>query len=114
MNQLQQKGLRALTLLGKGKLTLDELADNLCVCRRYAQQVIKHLKDRGFAINFYKKGQTKYFWATPEVNFLPAILTASEKLALETALTAQDPFLQTAVFKMIELANIRLVIQSQK
>ena len=114
MNQIQLKGLRALTMLEDGKYTLDELADKLCICRRYAQQVLKHLKDSGYVIFSQAKGRTKYFWKIAESNFLPAMLTPSERVAVKDALISQNSDLQSAVYKMTQLANLQLNFQSIK
>lgn len=114
MNQLQLKGLRALTLLEDGQYTLDELADKLCICRRYAQQVLKHLKDSGYVIFSRAKGRTKCFWKTAESSFLPAMLTPSERLAVKNMVTSQNTDLQSAIYKMAQLANLQLYFQSMK
>ncbi|WP_040005265.1 HTH domain-containing protein [Fibrisoma limi] len=114
MNQTQLKGLRALALLKEKQCTLDELSDKLCVTKRSTQKVIKHLKDSGFDIKSRTERRIKCFWTSCEDNFLPIVLTPCERAAIEKALTAQNPNLQTAIHKMTELVNIRLHIRLQQ
>jgi biotin operon repressor len=114
MNQIQQKGIRTLSLLEEKKWTLDELADKLCICKRYAQSVIKHLKDSGYGIKSRTRKRVKYFWMDHNPDFIPAILTPLERQALDTALTTSNPYLKAAIYKITQYTNVQLYLHLNK
>lgn len=114
ITQIQRRGLRTLNLLGDGQLTLDELADKLCISKRYTQRVIRHLKDSGCIVNSRMRGRTKYFWVAPNQTWIPAILTPPQWQALDEALSAPNPDLKAAVFKLVQYTNVQLYFQSNK
>lgn len=97
--------LRALRLLQLAPLSYPELADKLCVCRRYAEQVVQQLKVTGFIIHSRTEHRRKYFWTAAETDFLPTILTAAEKAEVEAMLAGPNQPLQTALYKMTQLLN---------
>lgn len=114
MRQIELRSSHAMELLKESEWTLKDLADKLCICRGYTDKLMKHLRDRKVKIECRRVGRIKYFWVTAEASLLPAILSVSEKTAIEYALTSSDPHLRAAIFKMAELANIRIHINLQR
>lgn len=114
MNQLQFQSLRALRFLGESKLTLDELADKLNMCRRHTQRVIRQLKINGYSVKGRIMQRKKYFWIEQNSDILPAILSPDEKNALSYALTSHNTNLQSAVYKLTQLINLQLYFHSAK
>jgi hypothetical protein len=100
---LQLLGLRTLRLLKLSPRTYNELADKLCVCRRYAEQVVQHLRTSGFIIHSRTEQRQKLFWTTAEADFLPTVLTEAERKEVEVLLTGQNLHLQTAFYKLTQL-----------
>jgi biotin operon repressor len=102
---LQMLGLCASHLLKLNPRTYDELADKLCVCRRYAEQVVQHLRASGFIIYSRTEQRRKFFWTTAEIDFLPTILTEEERKEVEVLFTGQNSHLQTAFHKLTQLVR---------
>lgn len=113
MKQITWYKLKAISLLEEKRYTLTELADKLGVCQRRTQTVLKDLKDNGLSIESCWEGRKKYFWTNTSSDFLPAILSLSEKQALKSALS-QNKNLETAIFKLTEYTNMQLYFQSAR
>ncbi len=103
LRPFQLLGLRALRLLKIAPRTYNELADKLCICRRYAEQVVQHLRASGFIVHSRVERRQKCFWTTADADFLPIVLSEAEKKEIEVMLAGQNLPLQTAFYKLTQL-----------
>ena len=107
LRPFQVLGLRALRLLKQSPLTYNQLADKLCICRRYAERVVQCLQANGFVIHSRTECRQKHFWTAAEADFLSTILTEAEKQELSVALTGQNYHLQAAFYKLTQLLKVK-------
>lgn len=105
LRPFQLLGIRALRLLKIAPRTYNELADTLCICRRYAEQVVQHLRASGFIIHSRVECRQKFFWTTTDADFLPVLLSEAEKKEIEVMLAGQNLPLQTAFYKLAQLTK---------
>jgi hypothetical protein len=102
MKRLHLLALRALRLCRQVPRTTRELADLLCICPRYAEQVVRFLRQHQLIVEAPAKGRRKFFQMAPEANYLPATLTTAEKTVMSGLLTNADPTVQTAIHKLLQ------------
>ena len=105
LRPFQMLGLRTLRLLRLAPRTYNELADSLCICRLYAEQVVHHLRKSGFIIHSHTESRKKYFRTAAKTDLLPTVLTKAEQKELAMVLTGNNLHLQTAFYKLTQLLN---------
>lgn len=114
MNQLKIQSLKAVRLLKDEQYNLAGLSDKLCMSARQVQRVLQYLRKCGYEVNSSRRGSKKYFWIDVDCDLLPTILSDLERRAMNAALNDKDPIFKTAIYKIIQYANVRLSLISNK
>lgn len=105
MKRFDPRPLEAFRLLLLAPQSYADLADQLCICRGYAEQVVRQLRRQGLIIQSSRMpGRESVFWATAEQNGLAAVLSTAEQAAVQSIMRDPEPHLQAAIYKLTHLA----------